>query len=162
MKKTTKILTVSLMMILCACTAFAQKTDAKDEALIRANIEQVTKGWNMKSGAEFSKPFAENADYVVINGMHVKGRADIAKIHQQIFDTIYKDSSLAAAVKQIRFLRPDTAFVHLESNLTFKLNGAEQKGSGYITLVMMKENGKWEIAAFQNTPIKPPAERAGK
>jgi len=157
MKQTKTILTIYTIIILCACAAFAQKTESKDEAMIRANVEQMVKGWNMKSGAEFAKPFAENSDYVVINGMHIKGRADNAKGHQQIFDTIYKDSSLVATVKQIRFLRPDVALVHGESNLTFKNNGKEQKGSGYITLVMTRENGKWEIAAFQNTAIQPPA-----
>ncbi len=133
---------------------------SKDEAMIRANIEQMAKGW--KSGAEFAKPFAEDSDYVVINGMHVKGRAANAKSHQQIFDTIYKDSRLAATVKQIRFLRPDVAVVHGESNLTYKINGEEKKGNGIVTLVMTKENGKWEIAAFQNTAIQPPAAQGGK
>ena len=162
MKRTINTLTVCTMIIFCACAAFAQKTtDSKDEAMIRANIEQMVKGWNMKSGAEFAKPFAENSDYVVINGMHIRGRAANAAGHQQIFDTIYKNSSLAAAVKQIRFLRPDVAVVHGESNLTFKTGGEEKKGSGYITLVMTKENGKWEIAAFQNTAIQPPAAPEG-
>ncbi len=157
MKQTISLLTIFTMIILCACAAFAQKAESPDEAMIRANVEQMVKGWNMKSGAEFAKPFAENADYVVINGTHIKGRADNAKGHQGIFDTIYKDSSLVAIVKQIRFLRPDVVVVHVESNLTFKNNGAEQKGNGKITMVMIRENGKWEIAAFQNTAIQPPA-----
>lgn len=161
MKQTINTLTICTIIILCACAAFAQKTESPDEAMIRASVEQMVKGWNMKSGAEFAKPFAENSDYVVINGMHIKGRADNAKGHQQIFDTIYKDSSLAAAVKQIRFLRTDVAVVHVESNLTVKINGEEQKGNGIITLLMTRENGKWEIAAFQNTAIQPPAALQG-
>jgi len=146
-----------LVLFATSVNAYAQKTDSKaeDEAAIRANVEQMAKGWNMKSGAEFSKPFAEDSDYVVINGMHIKGRAANAEAHQQIFDTIYKDSSLVAAVKQIRFLRPDVAVVHGVSNLTFKFNGEEKKGSGFVTLVMTKDNGKWSIAAFQNTSIQP-------
>ena len=107
----------------------------------------------MKSGAEFAKSFAENADYIVINGTHIKGRADNATGHQYIFDTIYKDSRIVITVKQIRFLRTDVAVVHAESNLTFKIGGEEKKGTGIITLLMTKESGKWEIAAFQNTAI---------
>jgi uncharacterized protein (TIGR02246 family) len=45
-------------------------------------------GWNTKSGERF----AEDADYVVINGMYIKGRKAIETGHQQIFDTIYKSS----------------------------------------------------------------------
>jgi len=157
MKNITNII---LVLIFTAIGISAQENakaadKAKDEAAIRANVEQMQKGWNMKSGAEFAKPFAENSDYVVINGVHIKGRADNAKGHQYIFDTIYKDSSIVVTVKQIRFLRPDVAVLHCESNLTFKAGGEEKKGSGIITLVMTKENDNWEIAAFQNTAIQP-------
>jgi uncharacterized protein (TIGR02246 family) len=161
MKNITKNITSILLTLIFTAIAISAQEKAKvvdttkDEAEIRANVEQLTKGWNMKSGEEFAKPFAENSDYVVINGMHIKGRAENAKGHQYIFDTIYKDSTLATVIKQIRFLRPDVALVHGESTLTVRANGEEKKGSGYITLVMVKNNGKWEIAAFQNTSIQP-------
>ena len=154
----TKIIGLTIMVFCAATGLFAQEKDSKmskDEAAIRANVEQMAKGWNMKSGAEFAKPFAENSDYVVINGMHIKGRADNAQGHQQIFNTIYKDSRVSINVKQIRFLRPDVAVIHVESNLTVKAGGAEQTGRGLITMVMTKEKDKWEIAAFQNTSIQP-------
>jgi uncharacterized protein (TIGR02246 family) len=161
------IVNIILVLIFTVIGIAAQEKAAvadtsKDEAAIRANVEQMQKGWNMKSGAEFAKPFAENSDYVVINGVHIKGRAGIAEGHQRIFDTVYKDSSVVITVKQIRFLRPDVAVVHAESALTFKTGGEEKKGSGIITLVMTKENGIWQIAAFQNTSIQPPNTQGGK
>ncbi len=146
------------IILICAATfVFAQEKNSKmskDEAAIRANVEQMAKGWNMKSGAEFAKPFAEDADYVVVNGAHIKGRAANAAGHQQIFDTIYKDSRNAGTIKQIRFVRPDVAVVHVEWNLSFKVNGEEQKGHALSTMIMTKEKGKWSIAAFQNTAIQ--------
>ena len=146
-----------LVLFIASVNGYGQKTDskAKDEALIRANVEQMAKGWSMKSGAEFAKPFAEDSDFVVGNGMHIKGRAANAEAHQRIFDTIYKDSSIVPVVKQIRFLRPDVAIVYGESNLIYKTDGEEKKLKGLVTLVMTKENGKWSIAAFQNTGIQP-------
>ena len=146
-----------LVLFIASVNGYGQKTDskAKDEVMIRANVEQMAKGWNMKSGAEFAKPFAEDSDYVVVNGMHIKGRAANAEAHQRIFDTIYKDSNIAPVVKQIRFLRPDVAIVHGISNLTFKVNSEEKKGNGFVTLVMTKDKGKWSIAAFQHTGIQP-------
>jgi len=146
------------IILICAATfVFAQEKNSKmskDEAAIRANVEQMAKGWNMKSGAEFAKPFAEDADYVVVNGAHIKGRAANAAGHQQIFNTIYKDSRNAGTIKQIRFVRPDVAVVHVEWNLSFKVNGEEQKGHALATMIMTKEKGKWIIAAFQNTAIQ--------
>jgi len=153
-----KIIGTTIMIFCAAAGLFAQEKESKmsrDEAAIRANVEQMAKGWNMKSGAEFAKPFAEDSDYVVINGAHIKGRAANAAEHQQIFDTIYKDSSITPVIKQIRFLRPDVAVIHGESNLTYRIGGVEKKGKGIVTLVMTKEKGKWSIAAFQNTAIQP-------
>jgi len=157
-KNTVVVVTILFVIGLTGNAQTSQKT-SKDEAAIRANVEQMVTGWNAKNGAEFAKPFAADSDYVVVNGMHIKGRAANAEGHQQIFNTIYKDSRNAATIKQIRFLRSDVAVVHVEWNLNFKINGKEQKGHALSTMVMTKEKGKWSIAAFQNTAIEPPMPR---
>jgi uncharacterized protein (TIGR02246 family) len=109
------LFTLSVLFLLLCGAAFAQSEAARteDEKAIRANVKQMETGWNAKSGAEFAKPFAEDADYVVINGFHIKGRAASAESHQRIFDTIFKNTNLTLAVEQIRFLRPDVAVVHV-------------------------------------------------
>lgn len=154
-----KFMSIISILFFTAIGLFAQEKAkvsdmSKDEAAIRANVEQMVKGWNAKSGAEFAKPFAEDSDYVVINGMHIKGRAANTEAHQHIFDTIYKNSSLACTVEQIRFLRPDVAVVHVSSTLKVTQGDSTQNHSARITLVMTKNKGKWEIAAFQNTGIQ--------
>jgi len=134
----------------------AQKTDDKaaDETAIRANVAQMVKGWNAKSGAEFAKPFAEDADYVVINGMHLKGRPAIDKSHQTIFDTFFKNTTLTLAVDSLRFLRADVAVVHVSGGLRPSAGEAPRATSARATMVMTKANGRWEIAAFQNTEVQ--------
>lgn len=156
MKNTANII---LILIFTAVGIAAQKKSAvsdtsKDEAAIRANVGQMVKGWNLKSGAEFAKPFAEDADYVVINGFHIKGRAAIAEAHQRIFETVRKNSTLFCTVEQIRFLRPDVAVIHARGTLKEAQNDSTRTIDAKMTLVMTKENGKWEIAAFQNTAIQ--------
>jgi len=131
----------------------AQDGRAADEAAIRESVKQMETGWNTKSGAVFAKPFAEDADYVVINGMYIKGRATIESAHQRIFDTIYKDTNLTLAVKQIRFLRADVAVVHVDGLRTGPANEPNQ--GAMLTLTMTKEKQGWVIAAFQNTAIAP-------
>lgn len=149
-------LLIITVLFLLAGYANAQTDSAKttNETAIRANVEQIVKGWNMKSGAEFAKPFAEDADFVVINGMKIKGRPEIDKGHQGIFDTIYKNSVLSYTVEQLRFLRPDVAVVHVRGVLQVTRGDKTETGNARITLVMMKNNDKWEIAAFQNTLIQ--------
>lgn len=152
------LITITILFLFLCGTSQAQNKSAKteDEKAIRANVEQMVSGWNAKSGEEFAKPFAEDADYVVINGMHIKGRAAINAGHQNIFDTIYKNSNLSYIIEQIRFLRADVAVVHVRAALKVTQENSTQTGDARITLVMLKNNNKWEIAAFQNTSIQIP------
>lgn len=131
-----------------------QDTKAADEAAIKAIPMQMQEGWNKGSGTDFAAPFAENADYVVVNGMHIKGRAEIAKGHDQIFSTIYKGSHNEGTVESIRFLRPDVAVVHVGWKLKFKTPGGDQEAKARTSLVVVKNDGKWAIESFQNTPIQ--------
>ena len=131
----------------------AQDGHGADEAAIREDVRQMESGWNTKSGALFAKPFAEDADYVVINGMYIKGRKAIEAGHQQIFDTIYKDTTLTLAVRQIRFLRPDVAVAHVNAHRDGPTK--ELITDAFLTLVLTKEKHGWTIAAFQNTQVVP-------
>ena len=138
------------------------KGSAQDEAAIRAIVQSVQDAWNAHDGKAFAAPFAADADYVVVNGLHVKGRNDIEQGHTQIFSTIYRESRNAATVRGVRFLRPDVAVAHVEWNLEFKAGGETRKGHAINTMVFTKDGGKWSIAAFQNTPVQaqggPPAQ----
>jgi len=142
-------------LLACALSASARTQAAGgDDALLRENVRQMEAGWNSKSGAAFAKPFAEDADYVVINGMQIKGREAIAEGHQRIFDTFYKDSVISLSVKQTRMLRADVAVVHVSAHLKSTPGAGAQEADAVITLVMTKESGAWKIAAFQNTGVE--------
>lgn len=134
-------------------TALAQSTQ-RDDAEITWLVATMEEGWAKKEGALFAQPFAENSDYVIINGMHLKGRMAIANGHQHIFDTFYKGTRIKTTMEGIRYLKPDVAIAHFRSNLTGTINGKAVDGIGRITLTLMKEAGKWEIQAFQNTSIE--------
>jgi uncharacterized protein (TIGR02246 family) len=128
-------------------------TNAADEAAVRENVRQMETGWNTKSGALYAKPFAADADYVVVTGLHLRGREAIEQSHQRIFDTFYKNSILRVSVKQIRFLRPDVAVVHVQGNNKTRLGEETRETNVIVTLVMTKEKGDWKITAFQNTLV---------
>ena len=149
----TFIFVTLLMLGFSAQPVDSQDSRAADEAAMRENVKQMETGWNTKSGALFAKPFAEDADYVVINGMYIKGRAVIESGHQRIFDTIYKDTTLTLTVKQIRFLRSDVAVVHVSGQRVGPTKDAVN--DAMITVVMTKEKQAWTIAAFQNTAVAP-------
>ena len=166
MKMSGKIIGTILITICAASFGFAQaktsKTGNQDETAIRQIVKDVETGWNALDGKMFAAPFASDADYVIVNGMHIKGRDAIEKGHTGIFTTVYKDSRNAATVKSVRFLRPDVAVVHVEWNLEFSANGETKKARAMNTMIVTKDNGKWSIAAFHNTPVQMPAQTAAK
>ena len=149
----TLVLMTMLMLGFSMQPMQSQDSNAADEAAIRESVKQLETGWNTKSGAVFAKPFAEDADYVVINGMYFKGRAAIETAHQRIFDTIFKDTKISLTVKQIRFLRSDVAVIHVNGHRDGPTK--ELTGDAILTLVMTKEQQGWTIAAFQNTSVAP-------
>jgi uncharacterized protein (TIGR02246 family) len=142
---------LALFTLLLLTLSITVQAQSADETAIRENIKQMETGWNTKSGELFAKPFAEDADYVVINGMYIKGRAVIHKAHQQIFDTIYKDTNVMLTVRQVRFLRPDVAVIHVDGQRRGPTKDLQQ--AAVLTVVMTKENDRWSIAAFQNTAV---------
>ncbi|HEX8189483.1 MAG TPA: SgcJ/EcaC family oxidoreductase [Pyrinomonadaceae bacterium] len=139
----------------CALSAAAPAAAAgdDDEGAIRENVRQLEAGWNAKDGALFAKPFAADADYVVINGSQIKGRETIAEAHQRIFDTLYKESTLSLSVRRVRMVRPDVAVVHVTGTNKITRAAETQTVEAIMTLLMTKESGVWRIAAFQNTQV---------
>jgi uncharacterized protein (TIGR02246 family) len=144
------------LLVITAQTISAQTPQGAraDETAIRQIVQQLQDGWNAHDGKAFAAPFATDADYVVVNGMKLKGREEIEKGHTGIFTTIYKESHNVGTVLGVRFLRPDVAVAHVEWNLEFTAGGEKRKGHAINTLVVTKDGGKWSIAAFHNTPIQ--------
>lgn len=125
-----------------------------EKAKILAQIEKLQKGWNSGDGALFAEPFTADADYTVWNGHYAKGRSLIAEEHQHIFDTFYANTTMHYGEKHIRFLRDDVALVRFELAYLTRANGERVREDGVRPfMVFIKNDGQWQIAAFQNTPI---------
>lgn len=145
---------VSLLVVSYSTAATAAPVDrAEDEAAIRAIIIRLQDAWNAGDSKAFAAPFAEDADYVVINGMRIKGRAIIDSGHRGIFDTIYKGSHISASPASVRFIRDDVAIAHIEWLLKFKEGDTPRENKAMNSIIMTKEKGQWSITAFHNTQI---------
>ena len=125
-----------------------------DETILHELVAKLEAAWNASDSIAWASHFAEDADFIHILGAHYNGRADIERGHRTIFDTIYKGSHNTLTVEKIRFVRPDVAIVFIRTHLKWYLNGAEQEAQARPTLVAQKkDNGEWQIVAFQNTLI---------
>lgn len=154
MKKLVNAITALICACIMAGTIVASPTQqarAEDEAAIRKIVKCLQEAWNAGSGKDFAAPFDEDADYVIVNGMRVRGRKEIDAGHQGIFDTIYKNSRQSPTIQGIRFLSDTIAIAHIEWHLKL---ADSREGKAMNSLVLRKQNGQWSIAAFHNTRIE--------
>ena len=86
-------------------------------------------------------------------GGQLDGRAAIEAAHRHIFETIYRGSHATFVLRSIRFLRPDVAVVFARCHVKFKEGNEAREIETRPTLIVVKEQDKWQIVAFQNTKI---------
>jgi uncharacterized protein (TIGR02246 family) len=125
-----------------------------DEA--QALATQMENAWNSADGPAFVAAFAEDADFVNVLGMHVRGRDAIAAGHDQIFRTVYAGSRVAYRVESTRLLRPDVALVHVEAGLDVPGGPMAGHHDARYSMVLTRDGGEWRIASFHNTFIRDP------
>ncbi len=124
-----------------------------DENAVRQIVQNIQDAWAAGDGVKWADQFVDDIDFTVWNGKQISGREENLKSHQQIFDTIYKGTEIRTKIKKIRFLTDEVAAVHLESTMYKDGNPVKDVPTVLPLLVLKKEEGKWRIAVFQNTPI---------
>jgi uncharacterized protein (TIGR02246 family) len=128
-----------------------------DERAIQDLVKGLEDAWNAYDSKSFAAPFAEDANFIQIFGGQLDGRAAVEASHRAIFDTIYKGSQASFTLRSIRFVRPDVAIAFTRAHLKFFAGGEAREIETRPTLILVreqvKEQGTWQIVAFQNTRI---------
>ena len=135
----------------------------EDEVAIRQLVHDMQEGQNTKNGELFASAFAQEHDYVAINGMFLPNqtREDNVRVHQRLYDESrssvtgrHVEVEVRLNVAKIRPLTaPEVTVAHVESE--FRPKGQAEKKTKYIiTAVMQKQEGEWEIVAFHNAPVQ--------
>ena len=124
-----------------------------DEQVINGILQQIETAWNRYDSVSLAAAFAEDANFIQIFGGQLDGRTAIEAAHRHIFETIYKGSHANFVLRSIRFLRPDVAVVFARAQVKFKEGNEAREIETRPTLIVVKEQDKWEIVAFQNTKI---------
>ncbi len=124
-----------------------------DEGAIQAILQQIEAAWNAYDSVSIAALFAEDANFIQIFGGQLDGRTAIEAAHRVIFNTIYRGSHASFMLRSIRFLRPDVAIVFARAHVKFKENNETREIETRPTLIVVKEQAKWQIVAFQNTKI---------
>ena len=123
-----------------------------DEQVIQGILQQIEGAWNRYDSVSLAAVFAEDANFIQIFGGQLDGRAAIEAAHRHIFETIYRGSHASFVLRNIRFLRPDVAVVFARAHVKLEGNEAREIETR-PTLIVVKEQDKWQIVTFQNTKI---------
>jgi uncharacterized protein (TIGR02246 family) len=138
-------------------------TPTQSDQDVHAVAATLTDAWNAHDAKTFASAFTADADFVNIYAMHVVGRADIARLHQMIFDTVYRGSSGRFAVEKMRSVGEDVLVAHIKAELNVPQGPSAGTVPTLATAVLVRDDGNWKIASFQNTreqappPLDPPA-----
>ncbi len=144
-----------LVFIFFSSITYASKEDSK---MIRSKIQIYIDGWKKYDGKEFAKPFAKDASFINIFTMKLKGKAAIAKRHQEIFDGFLKGTVFKAQNIDIRYVSNNLAIVLVDwtlENLNCRPKKPCPKKGTFTDTFHKKNNGNWLIEATQNTMTPP-------
>ncbi|MBC7554501.1 MAG: SgcJ/EcaC family oxidoreductase [Taibaiella sp.] len=108
--------------------------------------------WNGRNAAGMAELFAEDGNLIGFDGSQIIGRADLEEVLGGIF-AHHATASYVAIIREIRFLTAGVAWLKADvgmvpagkMDILPALNAVQ-------TLIALKEEDKWVISVFQNTP----------
>jgi uncharacterized protein (TIGR02246 family) len=130
-----------------------------DEEAIRALVNQQVKGWAAGDSEAYAGVFTPDADYVTFLGSYHKGRAAIAASYAPLFRRLLKGTRLHIEISQVRFLTPDVALIHANAVVQKKARQRNRPNARVNTSVAVRIDGRWRLAASQNTTHRRFAEK---
>ena len=126
----------------------------EDKIAIDHLFDQLSDAWDCGDGEAYASLFLEDAVFVGVFGFRLKGRSIIKERHQDVFNGIFKYSRLESMCgKQLQPLTNDVVLIHSDGDIYFPGEvAANSNPSGMRTLSVVKVDGTWKVASFQNTP----------
>ena len=131
------------------------QVDPADDRSIRNLATVLEKGWNAKDGAAFASAFADQHDYIVINGFYFSNmnRQQNAFAHQGLFNGIYKTNTLIMKVDKVRFLTPLLAQMTVLA-ATYEGTTKPTDPTAIMTILAEKQKDGWKIISFHNHSLE--------
>jgi len=143
-----------LLLVLAAFPQAAFSGDhSQDEADIRNLETQQQEAWNRHDAKAYANLFTEDGDVVNVVGWWWKGRAEIEQKLAAAYVYVFRESTLTITEVDVKFLTLQIAVAHVRWSMAGARTpqGIPEPREGIQTQVLQKREGKWLIAAFQNT-----------
>ncbi|WP_157971443.1 SgcJ/EcaC family oxidoreductase [Dyella sp. C9] len=131
-------------------------SNSRDADAARSTITAMERAWNEHDMDAFAKLFAEDADFVNVEGTRWRGRPAIKEATTFVHSTIFKKSRLTVDDTTVRQLGRDVIVTrstwHLVGQTTMKGDPVPDR-TGILTNVLVRSGAGWLISVTQNTDI---------
>ena len=130
-----------------------------DEASVRVVLARLYEAWSAGDAKAYAALFTPDADYTAFDGTLMKGRDEIVAGHEPLFRGIMRGSRLVEQSSAVRFLTPECALITSRGGIVMSWQGRRAEPSrkrvSAQTLVAVRHDDHWLLAAFQNTRYRP-------
>jgi uncharacterized protein (TIGR02246 family) len=123
-----------------------------DRAAIAGLTQRMVAAWSRHNADAFAGLFAENGT-MILPGVYRNGREEIRTFMAAAFDHEYKGSQVTGQPLDMRFLSSDVAVLLTEGGvLAHGDTEVTAERAIRATWLAVKEQGQWQLAAYQNSP----------
>jgi uncharacterized protein (TIGR02246 family) len=130
-------------------SAGQNSTRAADGKAIRDLFALLVKTWNSHDMKTHCSVFAQDADFVNVNGYWWQGRPEIERQHTTAHETVFKSTEASISPRKVRMLKPDVAIVRAGWRVTGDVRSKNPRD--YImTYVLNKQGRDWLIVSSLN------------
>ena len=123
----------------------------------QACLERIRDAWDAGDAAIYSRQFTEGATYVIFLGDAILGRAEIERTHVDVFGRWQKGTRMAIDILRLTELSPDVVVVLTAGGISKTEPIVRDK---FQTYTLVRQDGAWLCAAFQNTEMSERSKRA--
>lgn len=120
-------------------------------AIAEAVQRRLMTAWRIGNGEAFGAACTDDADFVNLIGVYVRGREAIAGLHQRIFDGFYAGSTMTLVTERTRFLTPGIVLTQAAAEVQVPAGPLQGVVRGFVTMVLVRAGQEWLVASFQNT-----------
>jgi uncharacterized protein (TIGR02246 family) len=123
-----------------------------EKSQIRSLYQKLLDCWNKRSAADFAAVFAEDGNVVGFDGSQLHGRSEIESSLAQIFRD-HQTAAFVGNIREVRILSPGVAILRAVAGMVPPAQSDINPAVNAIqTLVAAKQDERWHIVLFQNTP----------
>lgn len=127
-------------------------TSSSDQAAIAALTQRMVTGWAYGEAETIADLFVEDGT-MILAGVFCAGKDEIRDYFATAFQGVYRDTQVTGKPISIRALGPDTAILlSLGGVLGAGETEVTQENAIRASWLVVRRDGQWRLAAYQNTP----------